>query len=310
MSFKKIYLIGLLFLSLVANPENLFAGEKIKIVTTTSTFASITREITGDRADIYSIASPKRDIHFINPTPKDVLKLRKADVFIHGGLDLEVWRGPLVDAAGRGDFIPGAGAKAIDVSQGIALVEIPTSLSRAQGDIHAFGNPHYWLDPLNGKIIARNIAEGLSLLYPEDADFFRKNAESFSASLDQKLEEWKHRMVPFQGKPVITYHNSWPYFMNRFGLVAVGYLEPKPGFPPTPKHFQELVRMMKEKNVPIVIKEAFQENKTSQKLAKETQAAVLDLVTSPEANKQATDYFSMFDYNIRQFENISKNSKG
>ncbi len=310
MWFRRLLpLLGILSV-LVFHQTNLFAGEKIKIVTTTSTFASITREITGSRADIYYIASAKRDIHFIQPTPKDVLKLRKGDVFIHGGLDLEVWRGPLIDASGRRDFMPASGAKAIDVSQGIELVEIPTSLSRVQGDIHAFGNPHYWLDPANGKIIARNIAEGLGILYSEDAEFFRKNAESFSTSLDQKLEEWKHRMVPFQGKPVITYHNSWPYFLNRFGLVAVGYLEPKPGIPPTPKHIQELVRMMKEKNVPIVIKEAFQENKTSQKLAKETQAAVLDLVTSPEANKQVPDYFSMFDYNIRQFESISKTPRG
>ena len=309
MQTKKIYLMGFLFLSLAAGSENLFAVEKIKIVTTTSTFASITQAIAGEKAEIYYVASSKRDIHFISPTPKDVLKLKKANVFIHGGLDLETWRGPLIDASGRHDFMIPDG-RAIDVSQGIPLLEIPTSLSRAQGDIHAFGNPHYWLDPANGKIIARNIAEGLGILYPEDAEFFRKNAESFSASLDQEMEEWKRRMLPFQGKPVITYHNSWPYFINRFGLVVAGYLEPKPGIPPTPKHIQELVRIMKEKNVPIVIKEAFQENKTSQKLAKETQAAVLDLVTSPEANKQVPDYFSMFDYNIRQFESISKTPKG
>lgn len=310
MRLKKL-LPFFLFLSLLGFcHQNLFAVEKIKIVTTTSTFASIVQEITGDKAEIYYVASPKRDIHFISPTPKDVLKLRKAAVFIHGGLDLEVWRGPLIDASGRREFMPASGARAIDVSEGIGLVEIPTSLSRVQGDIHAFGNPHYWLDPANGKIIARNIAEGLSLLYPEDAGFFRKNAESFSASLDQKLEEWKRRMLPFQGQPVITYHKSWPYFLNRFGLVTVGYLEPKPGIPPTPKHIQELVHIMKEKNVSIVIKEAFQENKTSQKLAKETRGKVLDLVTSPEANKQVPDYFSVFDYNIRQFESISKTREG
>jgi hypothetical protein len=130
------------------------------------------------KADIYFVSSPKRDIHFFSPTPKDVLKVKKADVFIHGGLDLEMWRGPLLDAAGKREFINGE--RTIDVSQGIALLEIPTSLSRVQGDIHAFGNTHYWLDPRNGKIIANNIAEGLARIDPEEADFFKKNARDFN----------------------------------------------------------------------------------------------------------------------------------
>src|SRR3989338_6926999 len=151
---------------LLSSPVPLRAGKEIRIVATTTALANLAAEITGDKADIYSIASPRQNLHFIAPTPKDVLKVKKADVFIHIGLDLEAWRPPLVDAAGRPDFICPRGSRQIDASRGVALLEIPVTLSRTEGDIHAYGNPHYWLDPDNGKTAARNIAEGLARLYP------------------------------------------------------------------------------------------------------------------------------------------------
>lgn len=281
------------------------AIEKIKIVTTTSTLASIAKDIAGEKAEIYSIASPKRDIHFVSPTPKDVVKLKKSDVFVHAGLDLEAWRNPLLDAVGRLDLMT-TGDHAIDVSKGVSLLEIPTSLSRAQGDIHAFGNPHYWLDPLNGKIIARNIAEGLARIFPGDADSFQKNADEFDRKIDGKMKEWSKSMAPFQGKAVVTYHNSWPYFTERFGLITVGHLEPKPGIPPTAKHFSKLIKLMKEKNVTLIFKESYQENKTPSRLGEETGAVVLALAQSVGNPKEASDYFNMIEYNVRSIEQTRK----
>ena len=306
---KPIFLFLGLTVFFAARPDALFAASKIKIVATTSTFASIAKDIAGDKAEIYFIASPNRDIHFISPTPRDMMKLKNADVFIHAGLDLEAWRGPLLDAVGRLDLMWPTGERQIDLSKGISLLEIPGSLSRAQGDIHAYGNPHYWLDPLNGKIIAQNIADGLTRLYPQDADFFRKNLQEFDHKMDAKLKEWQGQLAPYKGAGVVPYHNSWPYFIERFGLVTLGYLEPKPGIPPTPKHMEELIQRMKEKGGKVLIKEVFHENRTPKKIAKETGAAIATLAT--EAGETKGDYFSLFDEDIHQLADaLSKASSG
>lgn len=305
-------LFGLLLLALILSltpAEKGWAAKKIRIVATTSALASIVREIAQDKADVYFIASPHRDIHFIAPTPKDVMKLKKADGFVHAGLDLEAWRGPLLDAVGRTELRGPRGEKQIDVSKGISLLEVPASLSRAEGDIHLYGNPHYWIDPENGKMIANNIAEGLAKIFPEDRDFFRKNADEFIRKLDEKTRDWTHRMAPYQGTPVVTYHKSWSYFAQRFGLIVLDQLEPKPGIPPTPKHMAELVQTMKDKGVKIIIKESYQESRTPKKVAEETGATVLTLAQEVGETEEASDYSSMIEYDIRQLEGAIKPKK-
>ena len=299
MKFKTLFAFLLCFAGLSLNNSALSASGKIKIVTTTSTFASIAKDIAGDKADVYFIASPNRDIHFISPTPKDVMKVKNTDVLIHAGLDLEVWRAPLLDAVGRLDLMWPTGEKQIDVSKGISLLEVPTNLSRAQGDIHAYGNPHYWLDPLNGRIIAENIAEGLGRLYPKDATFFRKNAHAFQNKIENKMKDWENEMSCCKGAFAVTYHHSWPYFMERFGLDLIGDLEPKPGIPPTAKHLEQLIRIMKEKGAKVIIKEVFNESRTPDKLARETGASVLTLFSEVGESKEGADYFSLFDYDVR-----------
>lgn len=281
-------------------PQDLFAADKIRIVTTTSTLASITREIADARAEIHSVAPPKQDIHFVAPTPKDVLKVKKADVFIHGGLDLEVWRDPLLHAAGNRAFL-GEAKRAIDVSRGIQLLEVPVSISRAQGDIHLYGNPHYWLDPVNARTIADHIAKGLANLYPDQADFFLKNAERFKRRLDEKIHGWQKRLAPYRGMPVVVYHNSWPYFFERFGLVRAELLEPKPGIPPTAKHISELLTLMRVKKIKVIVKESFHENRTPAKVAKETGARVLSLFSEAGQAPEGT-YFSLMEHNVRLLE--------
>lgn len=283
----------------------LFASDKIRAVTTTSVFADFVRQIGKDQVDVYSIASPNRDIHFITPTPKDVVKLKKADVFVHGGLDLEAWRAPLLDAVGRPEFL-GSEEKAIDVSKGISLLEIPQSLSRVQGDIHAFGNPHYWVNPENAKQSVANIAEKMAVLFPGKADFFRRNAEEYEMKLDQKIQDWTARLELYKGMPVITYHNSWPYFADRFGLEIAGYLEPKPGIPPTAKHLAELIKIMKEKKAKVIILEGFQEPGVAKKLAKETGAQVLTLSQTVTGKSENVDYLSMTESNVHQLESAGK----
>lgn len=280
-------------ISALCNPTH--AAEKIRMVTTTKTFASITQEIAGDLAEIYAIAPANRDLHFISPNPKDVLKLRKADVFIHGGLDLESWRGPLLDAVGRKEFL-GSGERTIDLSRGIPLLEIPKSVSRAQGDVHLYGNPHYWLDPRNGKIIAQNIYEGLAALYPDVQTIFKQNLDSFIQRLDSKIAEWERRSDPLKGTPVIAYHKSFSYLAKFMELEVVDYIEPKPGIPPTAKHISHLIALVKEKKVKWILKEPFYENKTPKKITEQTGARVITIPQGVGDVKEAGDYVGMFEF--------------
>lgn len=294
----------LLFLIFICGFTQSAFADKIKIVTSTSTFASIAQEIAQDLAEIYTVASPNQNIHFVAPTPKDVLKTRKADVFIHGGLDLEVWRAPLLEASGRGDFI--SGEKSVDVSHEIALLEIPSDISRFEGDVHVFGNPHYWLDPENGKFIAKNITEKLAALYPQHADLFRQNEAAFERKLNSKIKEWQERLAPYHGQLVVSYHKSWPYFMKRFGFQILGFLEPKPGIPPTPKHLIEIMSQMRERNAKVIVREIYQEKNTPEKVAKKTGASVVTLICEP--GQIDTDYLGLFDHNVSELEKAFRKS--
>lgn len=300
MNHRKLSALVFSFMTLfLCCTAHAWADQKIRIVATTTVFGDIASQIAGDQAEIYSIASPNRDIHFVSPTPRDVLKVKKADVLVNAGLDLEAWRGPLLDAAGRTDLMWPNGTRQIDVSKGIDLLEIPTSLSRAQGDIHAYGNPHYWPDPENGKIIARNIADGLSKLYPENAETFEKNYTAFTAKIDEQLNVWQKLMAPYKGQGVVSYHKSLIYFTKRFGLLDNGELEPKPGIPPTAKHLAELEQVMQRDHVKVILQETYYERKTGEKVANETGAVLVTFAQAVGEVKEAKDYISMIDYDVR-----------
>ncbi len=310
MSFKKLILIALTVAtsSLIENAD-LFAGDKIRVVTTTSTVASLTREVVREKAEVSFIASPHRDVHFISPTPKDVLRVKRADVLIYAGLELEIWRRALVDAAGRRDLINGE--RAIDLSRGVKALEVPRELSRSEGDIHALGNPHYWLDPLNAKIMVRNIAEGMSKLYPEDAGYFEANAEECLSRLDQKMGVWDQQYRHEMPVPVVTYHKCWPYFAERFGLEVVGELESKPGIPPTAKHLAGLEKLMKERGVRIIIREPFRESRAARKIAERTDSEVLVLAQEVDSLPGTQDYIAMIETNLERIDGaLSPEIKG
>lgn len=295
---KKVFV----FLLLVF-PNLALANRQLNIVATTTSLADIAAQVAKDKAKIDAIASPRQDIHHYAPTPKDVLKVKKANVLIHEGLDLEVWRQPLLDAAGNTKFLGAHPSNVLDASRGISLLEVPSSLSRAEGDIHAFGNPHYMGSPENAKIVASNIAEGLSKAAPADADFFRKNAEEFNQKLDEKIKDWKARLAPWKGSPVVTYHRSWIYFTESFGFTIAGEVEPKPGIPPTAKHLAALIQIMKDKKVKVIIREIFEERNTPQKIANASGASV---VTLSQAVPRSQDYVSMMEQNIQTLEEAFK----
>jgi len=273
-------------------------ADKIRVVVTMGTLADFAGQIIGPDSEIHVVAKPGRDIHFIQPTPKDVLKVKKADVLIHGGLDLEAWRQPLLNAAGNARFL-GDSKNAIDVSQGIPLLEVPESLSRIGGDIHAFGNPHYWTDPENAKRMVQNIADGLARIYPRFEIKYQANANALIEKIDQAEERWQHALLPYQGTAIVTYHKSWPYFAKRFGFDVAGYIEPKPGIPPTAKHLQELVRAMEEKKVRLVVKETYNEERAAKKVARKAAVPIVTLLQFAGEEK-TPGYIEMMDENVKR----------
>jgi zinc/manganese transport system substrate-binding protein len=276
--------------------------EKLKIVSTLSTFADIAKKIGDDFVETASIASPKFNPHFIEPKPSDVLRLKRADLFIHSGLDLEAWRDPLLNASGRADFRQGGSAQ-LGLSTGLRILEIPDkTVSRSEGDIHLMGNPHYWLNPENIRILSKTISEKLSELKPEQSAYFAKNLSEFQSELDKKSADWKARLSKFKGSEFIGYHNEWIYLMEYTGLVMKQFLEPKPGIPPTPKQLLFLESYIKEKNVKGIIQATFYSTEAADNLSEKTGTPVLKLVQNVGETADVPDYFSMMEYNIKQLE--------
>ncbi len=292
--------------------SNLLAASKVKVVTTLPDLQYIAEAIGGDRVDVLSLAKGYQDPHFVDAKPSLVLKLKNADVFIQVGLDLEVgWVPPLLQAA-RNSKIYYGGKGYVDASKGIHLLQIPTTSAaklRAEGDIHVFGNPHYWLDPDNGKIIAKNILDAFKAIQVESADYFEKNYQTFSAKIDSAVQVWETKIAPYDGTKIFAYHDSWVYFEKRFGLEIVGFLEPKPGIPPTPSHLVSVIRKMQKNNIGVIIISPYYDDKPAQSIAKRTGAQVVAIASSVGAYPQIKSYFDLFDYNINALVDAIKNTK-
>ncbi len=289
------------FLFLFFSFSTVLFAKKLKVVTSLTDLASIAKDVGGDRVDVFSIAVGYQDPHFVDAKPSYIIKLQKADMFVQAGLDLEIgWVPQLLDGSRNADILPG-GKGFVDASKGMPLLKVPqgdpTTL-RAQGDIHAYGNPHYWLDPVRGKIIAQNIFEGLARLQPENRAEFQQNLEQFKQKVDQKMMEWKKRMEPFAGTNIVAYHDSWPYFEDRFGFHIITFVEPKPGIPPSPRYLVKVIKTVINDKVPVIIISPYYSKKSSQLISSKTGATLVELATSVGAYPEIKNYFDLFDYNI------------
>jgi ABC-type Zn uptake system ZnuABC Zn-binding protein ZnuA len=270
------------------------------VVTTLPDLESIAKLIGGEQVDVYSIATGFQNPHFVDPKPSYILRLSRADVFVTVGLDLEIgWVPPLLNSA-RNSRIQKGGEGYVDASTNVPLLQVPTSASRAQGDIHIYGNPHYWLDPLNGKIIARNIFETLVRLDPDHRSIYESNLKKFTETLDAKTKVWVAKMLPYAGTKIIAYHNEWPYFEQRFGLQVVDFLEPKPGIPPTSSQLLKVINEMKRDQIKIIIISPYFTTESADLVARNTGGKVVTLATSVAASEQIKTYFDLFDYDISQ----------
>ena len=287
-----------LLLAILSSVPALAQG-KLNVVTTTEDLASIARDVGGDRITVEAMAKGYQDPHFVEAKPSFILKLQKADVLIVVGRDLEIgWLPPLIQQSRNSRIQPGSEGY-LDASMHASILEIPAGqVTRAMGDVHPQGNPHYWLDPENGKRIAKDIADKLSQQRPNDRAAFEQGLAAFSARVDDGLKRWLAQMAPFKGMKVVTYHRSFPNFAARFGLDIIGYVEPKPGIPPTPQHTLDLINEMKRQNIKLVLIEPYFDSKMPNSIGRATGAEVVVLPPSVGGVKEATDYFKLFDYDI------------
>ena len=283
------------------------AQGKLNVMTTTEDLASIAREIAGDHATVESISRGYQDPHFVEAKPSFILKLQKADVLVLVGRELEIgWLPPLIQQSRNSKIQVGA-AGYLDASLQASILEVPTTqVTRALGDVHPLGNPHYWMDPENGKRIGKEIADKLSELRPGDKAFFQQRLTDFTTRLDAAEKRWLGLMAPYKGTKVVTYHRSFPNFAERFGLDIVGFVEPKPGIPPSPQHTLDLINEMKRMGVKIVLVEPYFDLKTPNAIGRDTGAQVLVMPPSVGGVKDITDYFTLFDYDIKLFVDAIK----
>jgi ABC-type Zn uptake system ZnuABC Zn-binding protein ZnuA len=283
-------LLWSLWIALVALP----ATAQVRVVTTFTDLADIVKQIGGNRVQVSALARPQDDFHLVTPRPTMALELSRAKLFVRVGMDLDLWADDLLTAARNASILRGASGY-VDCSVGIRRIEVPTGrVDPSMGDVHIYGNPHYLFDPVNAKVAARNILEGLKRVDPAHAQEYQRGYEVFVERVDDHLKRWQQTLSPYRGMPVVVYHKSLPYFLQRFGLRELATLEPKPGIPPTPSHLRELVARMKNAGCRIILIEHYRGRRFADSVARETGArvVVLPLAVGIEGN---TDYFRMID---------------
>lgn len=275
------------------------AAAAVNVVATTEDLASLAREVGGERVKVDALAKGYQDPHFVEAKPSFVFILNKADLLVAVGRELEIgWLPPLVLQSRNAKIQLGA-AGYLDASLTARILEIPTGqVTRAMGDVHPQGNPHYWLDPGNGRRVAQAIQARLAQLSPADAGYFAQRYADFDRRLAEAEKRWDAAMAPYRGTKVVTYHRSWPNFCERFGLDVIGYVEPKPGIPPSPAHTLELMATMKREGARLLLVEPYFDEKTPNSIGRETGVPVLVLPPSVGGEKQITDYIKLFDHNV------------
>ena len=295
MTLPRLAATALLALSSALSP----GAKKLNVVTTTPDLGALAREIGGDAVDVKTLAKPSEDPHFVDAKPSHIVTLNRADVLIEGGAELEVgWLPPLLESARNARLAAGSPGLIV-ASQGIRMLEVPATLDRSRGDVHSLGNPHFFIDPLSAKIVAAHIAEHFSQVAPESAPLFRANLAKFNAAVDAKYIEWQKLLAPFKGTKIVTYHNDFLYFAERFKLDVVETLEPKPGIAPSPAHIARVIAKMNADNAHLILVQPYQSRRTAETVARQTNGIVLDVSQQPGAIKGTDTYVALMDTLVR-----------
>ena len=277
------------------------APELLPVAATTTDLKALVEEVGGDRVEVHSLARADHDPHAIEIKPGQIAWLKHSALLVRIGLDHEPWLARAVAAAGEPRLAPG-GEGDLDASKGIALLQSETPRLRAdrRAHVHAFGNPHYWLDPENGRAITAAILERLSRLRPEERAAFAANRERFLTRLDSGLARWRRTLAPYRGARAVVVHETWPYFAERFGIVVAAAIEPAPGVPVTPAGLAELARRMKASGVRTIIAEPYSDASLVRQVAERSGARVVTLIPSVGADPAAGDYLALFDLNVKR----------
>ena len=290
---KNTIFTGALFFSLLS--------AKVGVVASTTDLADIASIVGGDRIRSVSIARGAQDPHYIEVLPSYMIKVKRADIYLKVGMELDRWAQQIIDGSRNRKLI------IIDCSKNIPKLEVPTEkIDASKGHIHRYGNPHYWLDPENGKIIALTISEALSQVDPKGRKFYEQNLRAFSERTDEQLKIWNDQFSDLRGRKLIFYHNSWPYFATRFGLEMVEFIEPTPGIMPTPGHLEKLISVIKDQKIKLVAMQPYYSDKAPKYLAEKTGVEIVKMAPSVKARKPATSYLEMFNYNLEVLKEALK----
>jgi zinc/manganese transport system substrate-binding protein len=290
------FLKAAVFASMAIASGGASANAQIRVVATTPDLASVAKEIGGDKVNVVALAKPTEDPHYVDAKPSHIVTLNRADALIEGGAELELgWLPPLLENSRNSKISAGAPGRIV-ASDGVKMLEIPTSFDRSKGDVHSLGNPHFMIDPLTVKIVARNIATHFAQIDPKNAATYNGNLTRFNARLDTKYAEWQKELAPYRGARIVTYHKDFVYLGDRFGLTIVDELEPKPGIAPSPAHLAQVIGKMKASKAKVILVQPFQNRKTAETVARQTGATVLDVPQQPGAAPNTTSYFDMMDH--------------
>lgn len=295
------YMTRAAIVALVAIAIHASAGEafaKIRVVASTPELKSLTESVGGDLVDVDTLARSSQSFHDVEVRPSLMVKLRRADVLITNGLDLDYWADPLVQGSNNPQLILGAVGR-VDASRGVGVLEVPAGrIDRSMGDVHPYGNPHYTHDPATAEVVTANILEGLARVTPEHRAGFERRRAEFLARLNEAQARWFKALEPVRGAKVVVYHNSWIYFLSRFGLNQIGTVEDRPGIPPSPTHLANLIRRMKDARVNVLILETWSDRKLAERIATEAGARVVVLAHTVGALKGTNDYLGMLEHNV------------
>ena len=270
-----------------------FLFGKVRIVSSTTDIADIVKIIGGDHVTVTSIARGNQDPHYVEILPSYMLKVRKADIYFMVGMELDLWAQQIIDGSRNRKVM------VVDCSVEINKMEVPTGqIDASMGDIHRFGNPHYWLDPVNGKLIARMVAEKLINHDSKNAEQYQSNLTQFENDLNSAISIWTKRFSDLRNKNIIFYHNSWPYFSKRFGLITVGFLEPKPGITPSPSQLNQVINQIKENEIEVIASESYFSDRAPKFIESKTNVRTVKLAQSVGAIEGADSYINLFETNL------------
>ena len=276
------------------------AERKLRVVTTIPDLTALAQAVGGDLADVETLTRGTQNAHEAEVRPTMMLKLRRADVLVENGLELDAWADVAVNGANNPNIVRGSAGR-IDISRGLPILEVPTvRVDRSMGDVHPLGNPHYSLDPGFAPTITQNILEGFSRLAADGRPTFERNRQAFLDQLNEAMTRWTKTLEPFRGAKVVVYHPQWIYFLNRFGLVQAATLEDRPGIPASPGHLVRVIQQMKAERIKVIIVEPWNDRKLAERVAQEAGAKAIVLASMVGGVKGADSYIGAIDYNVNE----------